>query len=57
MYAKYFKMLKVGLPVGACKIKMTAEGVDPNVRLLSLRNRSSSVKSKSIETIDLCIAF
>ena len=36
MYAKYFKMLKFGLPVDACKLKMTAEGVDPNVRVLSL---------------------
>ena len=35
MYAKYFKMLKYGLPVGACKIKMTAEGVDPSVRLFN----------------------
>ena len=29
VYAKYFKMLKVGLPVGSVKNKMTQEGVDP----------------------------
>ena len=31
MYAKYFKMLKLGLPKDACKQKMATEGVDPNV--------------------------
>ena len=30
-YAKYFKMLKFGLPMGACKVKMQAEGMDPSV--------------------------
>jgi hypothetical protein len=40
MYAKYFKMLKYGLPVGACKIKMTAEGVDPSVRLVNVASSS-----------------
>jgi hypothetical protein len=32
MFAKYFKMLKFGLPISACKQKMAAEGMDPNVR-------------------------
>jgi hypothetical protein len=31
MYAKYFKMLKFGLPMGACKLKMEADGVDSSV--------------------------
>jgi hypothetical protein len=30
-YAKYFKMLKVGMPIAAVKIKMSQEGVDPAV--------------------------
>jgi hypothetical protein len=30
-YAKYFKMLKVGLPKDAVKAKMTQEGVNPDV--------------------------
>lgn len=30
-YRKYFKMLQVGVPAPAVKLKMTAEGVDPNV--------------------------
>jgi hypothetical protein len=29
-YSKYFRMLKVGLPVAAVKIKMESEGVDPS---------------------------
>ena len=31
LYSKYFKMLKVGLPVSVVKSKMTAEGLDPNL--------------------------
>jgi hypothetical protein len=46
MYAKYFKMLKYGLPVGACKIKMTAEGVDPSVRLLKLNIITTHLRAK-----------
>ena len=30
-YAKYFKMLKMGLPKGAVVVKMSAEGLDPAV--------------------------
>merc|ERR1712185_665329 len=30
-YAKYFKMLKMGLPKGAVVVKMSAEGLDPSV--------------------------
>lgn len=30
-YAKFFKMLKVGLPKPAIKVKMTQEGVDPEM--------------------------
>ena len=30
-YAKFFKMLKMGLPRGAVVIKMTADGADPAV--------------------------
>ena len=41
MYAKYFKMLKFGLPVDACKLKMAAEGVDPNVRARVFSRRLS----------------
>jgi hypothetical protein len=29
-YAKFFKMLKIGLPKGAVKVKMTQEGNDYN---------------------------
>jgi len=31
LYSKYFKMLKFGSPVGACKLKMEADGVDPSI--------------------------
>jgi hypothetical protein len=31
LYGKYFKMLKVGSPLGACKLKMQADGVDPSI--------------------------
>jgi len=31
VFAKYFKMLKFGLPISACKQKMAAEGMDPSV--------------------------
>jgi hypothetical protein len=30
-YAKYFKMLKVGTPIGAVQNKMQAEGLDPSI--------------------------
>jgi hypothetical protein len=30
-YSKYFKMLKMGIPAGAVKNKMTQDGVDPSV--------------------------
>ena len=31
VYAKYFKMLKVSIPLGAVKAKMAQEGLDPSV--------------------------
>lgn len=31
LYRKYFKMLKVGIPAPAVKIKMNSEGLDPNL--------------------------
>ncbi|GFU37606.1 WASH complex subunit 3 [Nephila pilipes] len=30
-FAKYFKMINMGVPPGAVQIKMTAEGVDPSI--------------------------
>lgn len=30
-YAKYFKMVNMGVPTGAVKLKMTSEGVDANI--------------------------
>ncbi|XP_035206389.1 WASH complex subunit 3-like [Stegodyphus dumicola] len=30
-YAKYFKMINMGVPVGAVQLKMQAEGVDPEI--------------------------
>ncbi|XP_064487933.1 WASH complex subunit 3-like [Ornithodoros turicata] len=30
-FAKYFKMLSVGIPLGAVQIKMKSEGVDPDI--------------------------
>lgn len=30
-YRKYFKMMQFGVPAPAVKLKMTAEGFDPNV--------------------------
>ena len=30
-YGKYFKMVKVGVPLGAAKGKMAAEGLDPDI--------------------------
>lgn len=30
-YRKYFKMLRVGIPPPAVKIKMNSEGLDPNL--------------------------
>jgi len=30
LYAKFFKMLKIGLPKGAVKVKMTQEGLNPD---------------------------
>jgi Subunit CCDC53 of WASH complex len=30
-YAKYFTMLKVGMPIEAAKVKMQQEGVDPSI--------------------------
>lgn len=31
LYRKYFKMLRVGIPLPAVKIKMNSEGLDPNL--------------------------
>lgn len=31
LYKKYFKMMQVGVPIQAVKIKMQAEGLDPNI--------------------------
>lgn len=31
LYRKYFKMLKVGIPQAAVKIKMKSEDIDPNL--------------------------
>ncbi|GBM36490.1 WASH complex subunit 3 [Araneus ventricosus] len=30
-FAKYFKMINMGVPPGAVQLKMTAEGVDPSI--------------------------
>ncbi|KAK9891695.1 hypothetical protein WA026_015663 [Henosepilachna vigintioctopunctata] len=30
-YSKYFKMLQVGVPLPAVKLKMSSEGLDPNI--------------------------
>ncbi|XP_067123038.1 WASH complex subunit 3 [Centruroides vittatus] len=41
-YSKYFKMINLGIPVGAVKQKMITEGVDPNI--LDDPNAESSSK-------------
>ncbi|XP_023210420.1 WASH complex subunit 3-like [Centruroides sculpturatus] len=41
-YSKYFKMINLGVPVGAVKQKMITEGVDPNI--LDDPNAESSSK-------------
>ncbi|KAL3266213.1 hypothetical protein HHI36_010395 [Cryptolaemus montrouzieri] len=30
-YSKYFKMVQVGVPIPAVKLKMQSEGLDPNI--------------------------
>lgn len=43
-YSKYFKMINLGVPVGAVKQKMITEGVDPNI----LDDPSAETLSKPI---------
>lgn len=31
LYSKYFKMLQVGVPAQAVKLKMKSEGLDPDI--------------------------
>jgi len=46
-YAKYFKMLKVGLPIGAVKNACTRDNVDPSVMDLDPEKSLTSQRGKS----------
>uniref|UniRef100_A0A1B0BWB7 WASH complex subunit 3 n=1 Tax=Glossina palpalis gambiensis TaxID=67801 RepID=A0A1B0BWB7_9MUSC len=43
LFKKYFKMVQVGVPTQAVKIKMQAEGLDPNI----LDNPNTSITSNT----------
>jgi hypothetical protein len=51
VYAKYFKMLKVGLPHMAVKNKMIKEGVDPDVLDKNPSDMISEEKKTDVETV------
>jgi len=46
-YQKYYKMLKIGLPVGAVKNAMTRDGMDPSIMDLDPDKSLKSQRSKS----------
>lgn len=54
VYNKYFKMLKLGIPEQAIKIKMASEGVDPAFLRLYLL---SDFFIRSFRTPDTLVEF
>merc|ERR1712157_45248 len=51
-YSKYFKMLKMGLPVGAVKNAMVRDGVDPSIMDLDPEKSVASQLNKEEELVD-----